>query len=232
MKNILVIGSGSGMGKSLIKKLASEGHSVYTVSRHAAGSAVPSSGHLQIDLLEEEFPKEFLPEEVDGMVYFPGTINLKPIRALKEEDFLRDYEINVLGAIKVVRWILQRLSQGSSLVFLSSVAVQTGMPFHTMVSVSKGAVEGLSRALAAELAPKTRVNCVAPSLTQTPLSETVYKQRAKASGNERTPPPERNWKTRGYRFNDLFPPVGSGPMGHRTDPGSRRGHVRFKNVMP
>ncbi|MDZ7358758.1 MAG: SDR family oxidoreductase, partial [candidate division KSB1 bacterium] len=113
------------------------------------------------------------PELLDGVVYCPGTINLRPFRQLKEEDFLTDFKINALGAVKTIQGTLNRMKkveQTASIVLFSTVAVQTGMSYHASIASAKGAVEGLTRSLAAELAPKIRVNCIAPSLTDTPLA--------------------------------------------------------------
>ena len=112
-------------------------------------------------------------EPIDGLVYFPGTINLKPFGRLTQQDFMTDYAINALGAVSFVQKYLGNLkiAKEASVVFISSVAVQTGMPFHASISMAKGAIEGLTKSLAAELAPIIRVNAVAPSLTDTPLAE-------------------------------------------------------------
>jgi NAD(P)-dependent dehydrogenase (short-subunit alcohol dehydrogenase family) len=105
-------------------------------------------------------------------VYCPGSINLKPFRSLKPDDFKKDLEVNVMGAVRVLQQYQSGLqkSAGSGVVLFSTVAVQTGMPYHASVAVAKGAVEGLVRSLAAEWAPVVRVNCIAPSLTDTPLA--------------------------------------------------------------
>ena len=110
---------------------------------------------------------------INGLVYFPGTINLKPFARLSPQDFMHDYEVNVLGAVAFVQTYLGNLkkSGAGSVVFISSVAAQSGMPFHTSIAMAKASLEGLTRSLAAELAPAIRVNAVAPSLTNTPLSE-------------------------------------------------------------
>jgi NAD(P)-dependent dehydrogenase (short-subunit alcohol dehydrogenase family) len=107
------------------------------------------------------------------MVYCPGSIRLRPFRALKPDDFPADYQINLLGAVRSLQACLPALKKaddGASVVFFSTVAVKTGMPFHASIASAKGAVEGLTRSLAAELAPNIRVNAVAPSLTDTPLA--------------------------------------------------------------
>ena len=113
-----------------------------------------------------------LPDQIDGFVYCPGTINLRPFRSLKLETFRSDLELNLIGAIKTLQIILTRLqkSPSSSIIFYSTVAVKIGMPFHSSVSSSKSALEGLTKSLAAEFAPKIRVNCIAPSIVNTPLA--------------------------------------------------------------
>jgi 3-oxoacyl-[acyl-carrier protein] reductase len=110
---------------------------------------------------------------INGLVYFPGTINLKPFARLSQQDFMTDYAVNALGAVSFVQKYLSNLksSKEASVVFISSVAAQTGMPFHASISMAKAAIEGLTKALAAELAPGIRVNAVAPSLSNTPLAD-------------------------------------------------------------
>lgn len=112
-------------------------------------------------------------ESIDGLVYFPGTINLKPFNRLTINDFLTDYQINSLGAVAFIQAYLPNLKTGTnpSIVLISSVAASIGMPYHSSIAMAKGAIEGLTKALAAELAPDIRVNCIAPSLTNTPLAE-------------------------------------------------------------
>jgi len=130
--------------------------------------------HHQIDVLEHEIPKI---EGVNKIIYCPGSINLRPINSLKEENFLDDFKINVLSAVRVIKTYsrdLKRNGNGAILMF-STVAVKQGMPFHSSVAVSKAGVEGLTKSLAAELAPHVRVNCIAPSMTDTPLAAGILK---------------------------------------------------------
>ncbi len=170
-KKIMIAGAGSAMGQALLKKLLDGGHEVYTTSRGDMEEKGSRHHHASLNILESDFPEGFLPESLDGMVYMPGTINLKPFKALKPEVFLEDFQINVMGAVKAIQKIQKKLKTGSSVVMFSTVAVQQGMPYHASIAASKGAVEGLVRTLAAELAPTVRVNAIAPSLTDTPLSE-------------------------------------------------------------
>ena len=124
------------------------------------------------DVTQGDLDISSLPESLDGLIYAPGTINLKPIKGLKESDFIHDFEVNVLGAVKAIKSTLNKLkkSENPAIVLFSTVAVAQGMPYHASVAASKGAIEGLTRSLAAEFAPNIRVNCIAPSLTDTPLA--------------------------------------------------------------
>lgn len=170
-KSILIVGAGSAMGQELIRQQLQAGHTVYTTSRKDLEKQGEKHMHAQFNIVESDFPEGFLPESIDGLVYLPGTINLKPFRALKPEAFMEDFQINVMGAVRSVQTAHKRFNPGSSIVMFSTVAVQRGMAYHSSIAASKGAVEGLVRTLAAELAPKIRVNAIAPSLTHTPMSE-------------------------------------------------------------
>ena len=179
-KNILIIGGSSGIGRALVGLLAPT-HNIYVASR--SNESLDNTGvtHLSFDVLNDALDVTALPEQLDGFVYCPGSINLRPFRGLKPETFQQDFEINVVGAVKSLQAVLLLLqkSPAASLVFFSTVAVQTGMPFHASVASAKGAIEGLTRSLAAEYAPKFRVNCIAPSLTQTPLADKFLNNEAK-----------------------------------------------------
>jgi 3-oxoacyl-[acyl-carrier protein] reductase len=172
MKNILIIGAGSGIGLELAVKLK-ENNNIYAMSR--TRGELPDSENIrwkEFDVLKDDFDTGFLPEQLDGLVYCPGSINLKPFRGLKVSDVVSEFELNALGAFKVIQAVLPKLkkSESASVVLFSTVAVGQGMPYHTSIAMAKGAVEGLTRSLAAELAPSVRVNAVAPSLTDTPLA--------------------------------------------------------------
>jgi 3-oxoacyl-[acyl-carrier protein] reductase len=165
MKTFLFIGANSDVALEARKQQELKGNRVISISR----SENEEFGDFQIgDPIKAILPE--LEGNIDGLVYFPGSITLKPFRSIKAVDFQSDFELNVLGAINSIQYYLLKMNVGSSIVLFSTVAVQTGMPFHSSVSVSKGAIEGLTRALAAEFAPKYRVNCIAPSLTQTKLA--------------------------------------------------------------
>jgi NAD(P)-dependent dehydrogenase (short-subunit alcohol dehydrogenase family) len=179
-KKILIIGGSSGIGLALTRLLSST-NSVFVASRMATALASLSITHIPFNASMEELPTESLPEYLDGFVYCPGSINLKPFKGLTNQTFEDDFNINVMGAIKSLKTVLDRLQSSSqaSVVFFSTVAVQTGMPFHSSVAASKGAIEGLTRALAAEFAPKIRVNAIAPSLVNTPLAEKFLNNESK-----------------------------------------------------
>jgi NAD(P)-dependent dehydrogenase (short-subunit alcohol dehydrogenase family) len=127
-------------------------------------------------------------EDVSGIVYFPGTIVLKPFKQLGLEDFKNDYDINVLGLLKILKYYQSSLIDGSSLVFISTVAAKLGMPFHSSISMCKASLEALAISLAAEWAPKVRVNCVAPSLVNTKLAKRFFRNdKQKEMMSERHP---------------------------------------------
>ena len=127
-------------------------------------------------------------EDVSGIVYFPGTIVLKPFKQLGLEDFKNDYDINVLGLLKILKYYQSSLIDGSSLIFISTVAAKLGMPFHSSISMCKASLEALAISLAAEWAPKVRVNCVAPSLVNTKLAKRFFRNdKQKEMMSERHP---------------------------------------------
>lgn len=170
MASYLIIGASSGIGGALADRLSSQ-NTVYGTF-NTGEIANPQVKAQQFDVLSDDFSGLQIPEILDGLVYCPGAINLKPFGRFSDEDFIKDYQLQVLGAVKAVRQALPALrkSAQASVVFFSSVAAQKGYPFHALISTHKAALEGLTKALAAELAPKIRVNCIAPSLTQTPLA--------------------------------------------------------------
>ncbi len=188
-KNILIIGGSSGIGLALAE-LISPNNNTYIASRSKESLSHLNLNHITFDVTTDELDVSQLPEKLDGFVYCPGSINLRPFKGLKTEAFINDFEINVMGAVKSLKAVLNLLNSGenASVVFFSTVAVQTGMPFHSSIAASKGAIEGLTRSLAAEFAPKIRVNAIAPSIVNTPLASKFLNNEAKLEkANERHP---------------------------------------------
>ncbi|MEM8969135.1 MAG: SDR family oxidoreductase [Bacteroidota bacterium] len=189
-KNILIIGGTSGIGKSTLETLLEEGASVIVASRQEP-PADDNVTHISLDVLNMTDELDTLPDQLHGVVYTPGTITLKPFQSLKPADFQKEIELNAIGAVKVIQAALKslRAAKGASIVLFSTVAVKVGLNFHTAVAMAKGAVEGLGRSLAAELANKhIRVNVVAPSLTDTPLAENLLStEEKKEASNKRHP---------------------------------------------
>jgi len=188
-KNILIIGGSSGIGLALAELLSSR-NSVYVASRSSESLSQLKVNHISYDATSDELDVSQLPDNLHGFVYCPGSINLRPFKGLKTEAFINDFELNVIGAVNALKSVLNLLnaSGNASVVFFSTVAVQTGMPFHSSVAASKGAIEGLTRSLAAEFAPKIRVNAIAPSLVDTPLASKFLNNELKLEkANERHP---------------------------------------------
>ena len=179
-KNILIIGGSSGIGLQIVKKLNVE-HNVFVANRTNDSLSGLNHQYIKVDVSKETLDSSYLPDSLDGLVYCPGSINLRPFRGLKPETFIEDFNLNVMGAVRSINAVLKNLNNSSqaSIVLFSTVAVQIGMPFHSSVAVSKGAIEGLTRSLAAELAPKISVNAIAPSLVNTPLAEKFLNSESK-----------------------------------------------------
>ncbi len=154
--------------------MAAKAYSVVAISRSAGSVAkLPGVTYLPVDVTREEIDAGNLPDRIQGLAYCPGSIRLRPFHRIKEDDFLADLQINLLGAVNAIQACLPGLKNAespSSIVLFSSVAMGTGMPFHASIVSAKGAVEGLTRSLAAEFAPIIRVNAIAPSLTDTNMA--------------------------------------------------------------
>ena len=188
MKKYVIVGGSKGIGKETAELLAAEGHQVTVFSRTPYEGPAHTIEWEEFDVLEDSWEDQ-MPEDIDGLVYSVGSINLKPFRGLKTEVFEADFQLHVMGAIKALQAAYKNFNANSipSVVLYSTVAVQRGMPFHATVSASKGAIEGLTRAIASEWAPKARINCIAPSLTDTPLAgkllSTPEKKEAMSNNN-------------------------------------------------
>jgi len=168
-KNILLIGGSYGIGKALAEKMHTE-HNLFIASRTNDGLEGIQATHLPFDASSDTLSVSSLPDELHGFVYCPGSINLKPFKMMGVDTFMADMQLNFFNLVKIVKEIMPKMAEGSSMVFFSTVAVGVGMPFHTSVAAAKGAIEGFAKALAAECAPKIRCNVIAPSLVDTPLA--------------------------------------------------------------
>lgn len=189
-QRVLVIGGSSGVGREIVRRLSSRRDEVTAASRTEGGIAgLPGVSWQAYDVTDRN-ANLTLPEALDGFVYCPGTIQLKPFTRLTDEDFQHELEVNFLGAVRAIRLAYPALkkSGAASMVLFSTVAVGTGLPYHAGIASAKGALEGLSRTLAAEFAPAIRVNCLALSLTDTPLAAGLLgtEEKRKASA-ERHP---------------------------------------------
>jgi 3-oxoacyl-[acyl-carrier protein] reductase len=188
-KSFLFAGASSAIAEAVLMQMPND--SVWALSTKSA--ALPQyAAHFQV----VDYSKNSLPdidEPLDGLVYFPGSINLKPFNRISEEDFLNEYKLNALGAVSVIQKYLPNLkkSASASIVLISTVAAAQGMPYHASISMAKSAIEGLTLALAAEFAPHIRVNAVAPSLTQTPLADKLLNTPEKVEANNKRHPLKR-----------------------------------------
>ncbi|MBC6999174.1 SDR family oxidoreductase [Cytophaga sp. FL35] len=177
-KNIVLIGGSHGIGFSLAKIL-SEHHNVYVASRTIDKLESLNVTHIPFDVTKDTLDTTSLPNEINGFVYCPGSINLKPFKMLGVNAFEEELNLNFIGLVKVLKELMALFTQNSSLVFFSTVAVGTGMPYHTSIAAAKGAIEGFAKSLAAEYAPKLRVNVIAPSLVDTPLASKLLSNEKK-----------------------------------------------------
>ena len=180
MKNILLIGGSYGIGLALAKTLQNTTN-LYVASRSIGYLEGIKATYIPFDVATDTLDLSLLPTVIDGLVYCPGSINLRPFKGLKIETFESDMQLNFFSMVKVIQSVLPQLtaSNQSSIVLFSSVAASMGMPFHTSVAAAKGAIEGFAKALAAEYAPKIRVNVIAPSLTNTPLADKFLNNESK-----------------------------------------------------
>jgi 3-oxoacyl-[acyl-carrier protein] reductase len=185
-KNYVIVGASTGIGLAIAQQLNAQGANLWTYSRRPVPGNLFGVQWAETDVTAADFTLSDLPDTVDGFIYCPGSINLKPFHRISTDDFRRELEINTVGAFRAIQQVFPKMkAAGGSIVLFSTVAVQTGMTFHAGIAAAKGAVEGLTRALAAELAPAIRVNAIAPSLTDTPLAanllSTEEKRNAAAS---------------------------------------------------
>lgn len=196
MKNIVVVGGTKGIGKNIADLL--DKSNVFVLARTKNELPDTANAHfIGADVTRQTIDLSMLTEVIDGLVYCPGSINLKPFHRLTQQDFLNDWDINFMGAVRIIQQLLPNLKKAEipSIVLFSTVAVAIGMPFHASIAAAKGAVEGLTKSLAAELAPKIRVNCIAPSLTQTKLAEKLVNTPEKMEGGAKRHPLQRIGQT-------------------------------------
>lgn len=172
MKNYVLIGGSKGIGNAILAMLV-EDNIIHNVSRTNPTIEHANLKNYALDVLQDDLPDL---DAVDALIYCPGSITLKPISSLKEQDFLNDFNINLIGAVKSIKKYLKPLkSANGSVVLFSTVAVGQGMPFHSSIAVAKAGVEALAKSLAAELAPSVRVNCIAPTITNTDLASSILR---------------------------------------------------------
>jgi 3-oxoacyl-[acyl-carrier protein] reductase len=173
MKTIVIIGGSKGIGRAILNTLV-DTHKVINISRTSPELSHANLIHHTCDIIKDELPEI---ESLDGLVYCPGSINLKPISTLSLDDFKDDFEINVLGAVKVIQKYLNVLKKGNkpSILLFSTVASKLGMPYHASIATSKSGVEGLVKSLGAELAPTIRINAIAPTVTNTDLASKLLR---------------------------------------------------------
>ncbi|MCB0769163.1 MAG: SDR family oxidoreductase [Flavobacteriales bacterium] len=191
MKNHLIIGASSGIGRALAEHLLHVGDTIHSTYHTGQENAVGKAQAL--DVLNGTLDLEQLPEVLDGLAYCPGAIDLKPFQRISVDDLRKDIDLQVIGAVQVLQHVLPRLkaSAQASVVLFSTVAVGSGFNHHAQVAISKGAIEGLTRSLAAEFAPRIRVNAIAPSLTDTPLAATLLSNDQKREANAARHPLKR-----------------------------------------
>ncbi|TYB74351.1 SDR family NAD(P)-dependent oxidoreductase [Bizionia myxarmorum] len=173
MKTYIIVGGSKGIGRAITQNLL-ENHKIVNLSRSKPDLEHANLTHYSVDILTDELPDL---EQADGLIYCPGSINLKPIGRLKLEDFRADFEINVIGAVKAIQKYQAIIKKGDkpAMLFFSTVAAKLGMPFHTSVAAAKSAVEGLVKSVGAELAPTVRVNAIAPTVTDTELASNLLR---------------------------------------------------------
>ncbi|MCY7362596.1 MAG: SDR family oxidoreductase [Ignavibacteria bacterium] len=195
MKNIIIAGAGKGIGLNTAEILNPQ-NNLITISRNSTAELENlNTKFYQLDVAKDNLDTiNDLPEDIHGLVYCPGSINLRPFNRLTAQDFLNDFNQNVLGAVSLIQKILPNLKKanGSSIVLFSTVAVKLGMPFHSSIATSKAAIEGLAKSLAAEFAAaKIRVNVIAPSLTDTPLAGSLLSTDEKRDASAKRHPLQR-----------------------------------------
>lgn len=173
MKTIVIIGGSKGIGNAIVRTLI-DSYKIINISRSSPEQTHANLTHFNCDVLRDELPEI---TAMDALVYCPGSINLKPIARLSLKDFRDDFEINVIGAVKVIQKYLDVLKKSElpSVLLFSTVASKLGMPYHASIATAKSGVEGLVKSLGAELAPTLRINAIAPTVTDTQLASKLLR---------------------------------------------------------
>lgn len=190
MKNLLIVGASSGIGNALAHRVSNQ-YTLWTAGRRS--SDVEKAHHINWDARKGALQASYLPISLDGLVYCPGSIRMKPFEKIQDFDLEDDLNLNLLGAVRAIRAALPALKESGngSIVLFSTVAVNTGMSMHASIASAKGAIEGLTRSLAAEFAPRVRVNAIAPSLTDTPLAYSLLRSDRQRTAAANRHPMER-----------------------------------------
>ena len=173
MKNFLIIGGTKGIGKAIVEEVI-EHNKITCLSRNNTDFVHKNYSHVKFDALSDDLPDL---DSIDCLIYCPGSINLKPISTLSLYDFRNDFELNVIGAVRAIKKYLPLLkkSETASILLFSTVATKLGMPYHASVSVAKSGIDGLVKTLGSELAPKVRINAIAPTITNTDLASKILR---------------------------------------------------------
>lgn len=199
MKKVIIGATGS-IGSSLARSLVESGDQVHLAGRDEASLSELAndlnSTYTTCDVLEENFSDKIIndlkDEQINGLAYCVGSIDLKPLKLTKKSDFMQSFNLNLVSATEAIKSLADNLkSNKGSIVLFSTVAVKQGFPNHAIVSSAKGAIEGLTLALAAEYAPNIRVNCIAPSLTNSKISNFLLKNEKMAESIAKMHPLKR-----------------------------------------
>lgn len=198
MSTHLIFGGSGGVGSALARRLSQAGDEVFLIGRNEATlkdvAGELSCGYAVADVTDPEAVSQALddaPDDIAGVAYAIGTIDLKPLKRLELDELRRAFEVNVVGAVSALREARPKMRDGAAAVLFSSIAAQQGFQNHTAVSAAKGGVEALTRQLAAEWAPTIRVNAVALSLVETPLARDILKSDAMREGISKSHPLHR-----------------------------------------
>jgi NAD(P)-dependent dehydrogenase (short-subunit alcohol dehydrogenase family) len=196
----LIFGATGSIGSSLAEQLTDSGHEVHLIARNEA-ELKPLSEKLGCtysvaDVLEENFVERVKSDasdlDVKGIAYCVGSIDLKPLKRVTESDLHNCMKLNLYSAIEVIKGFQEELKKNhGSIVLFSSVAAQKGFTNHTIIASAKAAIEGLTVTLAAEFAPNIRVNCIAPSLTSSKISQSMLKSPVVAEALAKAHPLKR-----------------------------------------